>query len=169
MDAIRASARSRQRYAKIRGGLNWGAPNHCTCSITSTKGAAPAAEDRGSRTTEVAASSATMAPALQEVPTAPGTMRWHGLPPLTALSFTNKVWNEVSAFDNPRVDAGCRSDVHSPAIQSNASTKRERLVRGREVLLAQAGFGCIDAFSPAAGQLANHLSVMPSCYVLAII
>ena len=76
-----------------------------------------------------------MAPALHEVPTAPGTMRWQGLPPLTALSFTNKVWNEASAFDDPRVDGGCRSDAHSPAIQSNANTKRDRLVRRREVLL----------------------------------
>ena len=69
-----------------------------------------------------------MAPALHDVPTALGTIRWHGFPPLTAWFFRNTVWRAVSAFEMPRADAGCRSDAHEPnhAEQRDQETRQAR-------------------------------------------
>lgn len=75
-----------------------------------------------------------MAPALHDVPTAPGTMRWHIFPPLTAWFFRNTAWKPASRFERPREDAGCRNDANRPAMQSNAIDKRDKLVRRNAVL-----------------------------------
>ena len=120
MDAIRASARSR-RYAKVRGGLNWGASSHCISSVISAKGAGSAAEVGASRTTEPRRFESGHDARAARSADGPGTVRWQGLLPLIAGFLTNAAWKEVSAFEMPRADAGCRNDAQSPRCRVTRS------------------------------------------------
>ncbi|MDH8107290.1 hypothetical protein QIG23_28300, partial [Klebsiella pneumoniae] len=64
---------------------------------------------------------------LHNVPTAPGTTRLHGFPPLTEWLCAKAAW-AGSALENPRAKDGCTSDTKIPTMHRSASKAIGRLV-----------------------------------------